>query len=149
MTDSPSRAMADKARHLPVAETLRPGEYVVASGTVPGATYTVDRALPYGYEGQGETPAGWTCSCVATGPCAHRWAVLAYRDPAVRRMLRRIAVQPAGVDAADWRARVLAVRDTLDGERRDELTRAAEWIAILAAAAALDATAREEVDDAH
>lgn len=95
-----SRALADKALHLPVAETLRPGEYVVGSGSTPGATYTVTRAFPYRHEGQGETPAGWTCTCVAPGPCAHRWAVLAHRDPAVRRMLRRIAAGRVAVAVA-------------------------------------------------
>lgn len=94
---TPSRRIAEKARHLPV-KAADHGVYIVASGTEPGATYHVgphDGADP-------DDPAGWFCGCVAPAAnCAHRWAVLAHRDPAVRRMLRRIAAgKPVAVEVA-------------------------------------------------
>ena len=70
-----SRPLADKALHLPVV-TLG-DSFVVASGSVPGETYTV-------------TPTGsdwraWNCDCVAPGACSHKLAAAAYAATAARR----------------------------------------------------------------
>ena len=78
-TDTPSRATADKALHLPVAETAG-GRYIVASGSEPGKTYAVTRD-----EGV------WECACVAGAGCSHVWAAMAHADPAVRRALLKRA----------------------------------------------------------
>lgn len=84
---TPSRRIATRALHLPVADGDFVASYIVGSGSEPGKVYHVDARLarPLG------EPCGWACDCVAPGACAHVYAVLAHRDPAVRRMLRRIA----------------------------------------------------------
>lgn len=78
----PSRAVAERALHLPVrreADDL----WIVASGSDPGKTYVV-----------ADNDGVFLCSCVGVIGCSHAYAARAHADPAVRRQLRALVRVP-------------------------------------------------------
>lgn len=93
----PSRAVAERALWLPVAVIPTEGAstfpaWIVASGSVPGATHVVTSTAAHD---------AWACSCVGGDGCSHEWAVRAALDPAVRRQLRALVRGPRRMGRAE------------------------------------------------